>query len=72
MTETRNQKQRRSVHCPECDDEFLAYRTDMTPQCPRCGHVVKTLVHRRMLRIIGVAVLIAVVVFVVAALLMGK
>lgn len=59
-------RQRRSLVCPHCDEQFSAYESEMTPQCPRCGRMVKTLVRRRMLRIAGLSVLIAGIIILVA------
>ncbi len=61
--------QRRTVTCSHCQEDFQAYRTELRPHCPRCGREVRTLLLRRRLRIIGLAILIGVIIVIAGMLL---
>ena len=48
---------RRSLFCRRCQIEFLTYKTVGQILCPQCGRPVRSLAHRRLVRLVAVALI---------------
>ncbi len=45
------------LYCRTCKEEFAAYKSEMTAQCPRCGRTIRMPLHRHYLRLVAVGIL---------------
>ncbi len=46
------------LYCRRCKQDFAAYKSELTAQCPRCGHTVRMPLHRHYLRLAAVCILV--------------
>ena len=58
------------LYCPTCKQDFMAYQSDLTAQCPRCGRTTHMPLERHWLRLVAVAIILAVAATIVAVYLL--
>jgi len=57
-----SQPKPQTLYCRFCREEFITYRGVGLPECPRCGRPARALTHRRLLRVVALAVLAAMII----------
>jgi uncharacterized paraquat-inducible protein A len=69
-TSRRPAAEQHQLFCNHCKKEFVAYKDALTPQCPRCGRTTRVPLERHWLRLVAVAIILAVLVIIVLALVL--
>jgi uncharacterized paraquat-inducible protein A len=67
-----SERSQQQLYCRTCKQDFMAYKSDRTAECPRCGRVSRMPLERHWLRLVAVAIIVAVAAAVVAVYLMRR